>query len=122
MDNTIIPDQGEAPAGGNNTSNNTSNNMNNNMNENNTGNEPKNNGAGPLIGVIIIIIILALGGLYFWKNSAAKKTSGGETDEVVDNLSALSAADDIASIESELESTDLENLDSELGDLENTLQ
>lgn len=71
--------------------------------------QQKSNGA--LVGSIIIIIILIIGGIYFWKNSVKEQVAPENTDissdtESIDNSAAV--------IEAELNSMDLESLDSEI--------
>ncbi|MBP9757041.1 MAG: hypothetical protein KBD06_00415 [Candidatus Pacebacteria bacterium] len=36
-------------------------------------NQPKDEGAGPIIGAIIIVILLVFGALYFWGQKLNKK-------------------------------------------------
>lgn len=70
--------------------------------------QPKSNGA--LIGSIVIIVLLIIGGLYLWKNSAK--------EEMLPENSNVSGGDEIdasaAAIEAELNSMDLDSLDSEI--------
>lgn len=63
------------------------------------GPEQKTNGA--LIGSIIIIIILIIGGIYFWKTS------------MKENFAPVSS-DSTAEMEANLNSIDMESLDSEI--------
>lgn len=70
--------------------------------------EPEKKSNGALVGSIIIIVILIIGGIYLWKNSMEDKAP-------IEN-SELSSEEDItnsaATIEAELNSMDLEGLDS----------
>lgn len=87
--------------------------------ENNTNSGAETNGsAGPVIGLVVILAIIILGGLYFW----GQRTDDGEaltdettlTDEAVEAINLQSAADDTASIEADLDATDIESTDSEI--------
>lgn len=78
-------------------------------------------GAGPLIGIIIIVLILVLGGIYYAgktePNPEVEITAEeilNEPDPLIENLNTVGTADDIASIEADLESTDINSLDAEL--------
>ncbi|MDP2641921.1 MAG: hypothetical protein Q8P21_01355 [bacterium] len=65
--------------------------------------------AGPVISVIVILAIIILGGLYFWNQRGA--TDNGAA---LDDINTQSESDDTTSIEADLESTDIENLDAEI--------
>jgi len=67
--------------------------------------------SGPIIGVVVIIVIIILGGLYFWSQRGVNDT---DLEGVIDDINMQSDADDVSSIEADLESTDIENLDSEM--------
>lgn len=71
----------------------------------------KSNGA--LVGSIIIIAILVLGGLYLWKTST-DKTPAPSTDTLLEGESNTNVTTDTDAIEQELDSMDLEGLDSEI--------
>jgi hypothetical protein len=72
--------------------------------ENMAGAPQKSNGA--LVGSIIIVIILILGGIYLLKNSVRQP---------VEPTNDLAAEDqNLAEVEGELDSMDLENLDSDI--------
>jgi len=82
----------------------------------------KEGSTGPVIATIIILAVVVLGGLYFW----GQRNSGSETDiygnpiststPATDNLPNTSAidtqssSDNPASIQSDLNSTNLNNL------------
>ncbi|MEX0652140.1 MAG: hypothetical protein WD509_01465 [Candidatus Paceibacterota bacterium] len=81
--------------------------------------------SGPLVGVAIIILVLIVGGIYFWntevnnhKGDATQETSAEAT---VDALNTQGTSDEVAAIEADLDTTDLDNLDAELDDLLNGL-
>ena len=66
----------------------------------------------------VIIVIIVLGGLYFW----GERTSNGamseaDTEEMVNKINAQSSSDEASVIQSDLESTNVENLDTGLNSL-----
>jgi hypothetical protein len=65
--------------------------------------------AGPIIGIIVILAIIILGGLYFW---------GQRADDMIDESNepviVQPENDDTSSIEADLESTDVDNMDADL--------
>lgn len=79
--------------------------------------------AGPLVGIVIIILLLAAGGLYFFQTQ--RDMSGAELQQLQDPetaaLKATGSSDTAASIEEDLEATDLGDFDAELNDLESQL-
>lgn len=85
--------------------------------------ESGNSGSGAIIGSVIVIIIIILGGFYFWSQRGGNidelLEEGVPTDDAALNaLQAQSASDGISSIESDLNATDLDDLDAELGDID----
>ena len=90
---------------------------------------PKSSSVGPFIGIIIVILVIILGGLYFWgqrveKNADESILTGEDTvteDNSVEILETQSSSDEIADIEEDLNTTDLENLDRELQSIESDL-
>jgi len=91
-------------------------------------NASEQSSSGPLAGIAIIIIVLIAGGIYFWSITVDKNgkvdqlptiQSGGETDAIVNQLNTQGTSDEVTDIEADLNTTDLENLDSELNDLLN---
>lgn len=66
---------------------------------------------GPTIGIIIVVIVLILVGLYFW----GKRLQNGETvDSATNALQEQSASDELDDIETDLDATMIEELDSDL--------
>ncbi|OHA92520.1 MAG: hypothetical protein A2665_00565 [Candidatus Zambryskibacteria bacterium RIFCSPHIGHO2_01_FULL_46_30] len=63
--------------------------------------------SGPLIGVIVILAVIILGGLYFWGQRASD-------DAMIDETSTEGGSDETAAIEADLDTFDIESLDSEL--------
>ncbi len=89
--------------------------------------EPTNKSSiGSIIGIIIIITIIILGGLYFWGKRIEEarykekiiSESQNKTEQVVvsesTSIKTLSPGDELDTIESDLNITNLENLDTEL--------
>jgi len=101
----------------------------------------KKSSAGALIGAVIVVIIIIFGGLYFW--GAQLEKQGMTQDELpfipgdqdsqmmVEETATLglpptSSSDQVADIESDVESTDLDALnaqiDSDLNNMETSMQ
>lgn len=78
--------------------------------EQNSQNPSEKSGAGPIIAVIIILALVILGVLYFW----GERDGRLNTDSAIESIEKQSDSDDAASIEADLNSTDVENLDSEI--------
>ena len=85
---------------------------------------------GPIAGIAIIVIVLIVGGVYLWMTATDQDVdesqlpviqSGGEAEAIVNQLNTQGTSDEIADIEADLNTTELENLDSELDDLLNEL-
>ena len=90
--------------------------------------ESKEHSLGQISGIVIIVAILILGGLYFWE----KQYFGGDTanteqtpqeitegvDPVADNLKQQGTSDDLNSIEKDLGTTDLSNIDEDLSNID----
>jgi uncharacterized protein HemX len=85
---------------------------------------------GPIIGIAIIVVIIIFGGLYYWggkinnqelRNAQESVTAEeilNQQDASVESLQVQSTSDEIADIETDLDLTDLENLDAELGNID----
>lgn len=71
---------------------------------------------GALIGSIVIVIILVIGGIYLFKSAKMdyearqKAASQLYEDEVANSLSNQNSSDEVSDIESDLNSTNLDNL------------
>lgn len=88
---------------------------------------------GPIIGIAIIIVVLIFGGLYYWGAQINKKRSLDELnnttpdmiskqeDTALQQLQSQSASDEVLDIETDLEMTDLNNLDQELNNIDTEL-
>ena len=80
--------------------------------------------AGPIIGIVIVVIVLIIGALYFWGqrlNREVPVTPSSDTsalqeeqsDPSVTALNSQSSSDDYASIESDLNATNVDGLSSD---------
>ena len=78
---------------------------------------------GSIIGTIIIIAIIILGGLYFWgkrveesksKENLVSDTSSPMQASEAASIQSVSPGDDLNSINSDLQSTNLNNLGAEV--------
>jgi len=85
--------------------------------------EENKSGIGSIIGTIIIIAIIILGGLYFWgkrvEENKLKENLVKENVEpvIVDETTAIKSVgsgDELASIETDLNTTRLDNLSTEV--------
>ena len=97
---------------------------------------PEEKSMGALIGSIIIIVILVIGGLYLWSSKMqdnvvpqgddtalrenteqqlpVQPSAQAPSDSAAAALSTQSSADDVSSIEKDLNSTSYVNMDAEL--------
>jgi len=67
--------------------------------------EPETKSNGALLGSIVIVLILVIVGIYFWKISIENKS-------VMQNEEETSSLNETSSLEADLNSTDLESMDS----------
>jgi hypothetical protein len=71
----------------------------------------------PLISVIVILVLIIVGGLYFLKERSNQQVytpvqeTAPQGDSVTASLKQQSSSDDLNSIESDLNATNLNNLD-----------
>lgn len=95
------------------------------MNENNfntsntTESQKTENGVGALIGSVIIILIIIAGAFYLFstikeKRNGIQNTSNPTTEEI----QTQNTSDEVTNIEADLEATDIDSLDAELGAIE----
>jgi hypothetical protein len=73
---------------------------------------------GPVIATIIILAVIVLGGLYFWgqrgdNNGTAPQTPTTSSADL-NAINSQSSSDDTSSIQTDLQNTNTENLDSQL--------
>lgn len=85
---------------------------------------------GPIIGIAIILVIIIFGGLYYWggqiKNQEGREDITpeeilGQEDATLETLEIQSSSDEIEDIKTDLDLTNLEGLDKELGDIDTEL-
>ena len=87
----------------------------------------ENRPAGPVIGAVIIILILVVGALYFWGaklNKEANQTPEdilSAEDQTLNQLQTQSTSTEIGDIETDLNATDLNNLDADLQNIDKEL-
>ena len=105
------------------------NNFNQNLNTSGS-DETQKKSIGPIIGIAIIVIIIIFGGLYYWGAQISNQEAGdqqenltaqhieNQADPVTQGLQTQRASDEIVDIEADLSTTDLENLDQELGNID----
>ena len=68
--------------------------------------------AGLIVAIVVILALIALGGLYFWNQSAVDQEL--MNDESFEAINTQSSSDETSSIEADLNSTNVDNLDAEL--------
>lgn len=81
--------------------------------------------AGPLIAVIVILALIIIGGLYFLKERSSQPVYVPTTqsgDSVTAALNQQSGSDNLNSIQSDLNNTDVNNLDQGASTVESQLQ
>jgi uncharacterized protein HemX len=70
---------------------------------------------GPLIAVIIILALIIVGGLYFLKERSSQEVyvppAQEQSDPITESLNQQSSSDELNSIETDLNSTNIDNLD-----------
>lgn len=84
------------------------------------GQEPEKKSIGPLIAVVIILVLIVIGGLYFLKERSVQNNLMPLETTSVESLEQQGTSDEIDSIESDLNATNLEMLD--MSDLEAEVQ
>lgn len=96
---------------------------------------PENKSVGALIGSIIIVIILIIGGFYLWSTKVTpvveppmmeqgmpamnngmtpQEQALNQPDPVVSQMAAVGTSDEVSVIDTDLKTTNLDGLDSEL--------
>lgn len=82
---------------------------------------------GPIIGIAIILVIIIFGGLYYWGGQINNQEERAnitpeeiieQEDPALETLETQSSSDEIVDIEADLDLTNLEGLDKELGDID----
>jgi len=90
--------------------------------------QAENKSTGSIIAIIIIVVIIIIGGLYFWGekiNNKSEEVSSitaeeimSQADDKTESLKQQGDSDLIADIEIDLGSTDLDNLDAEIKNID----
>lgn len=83
--------------------------------------EPQKKSMGPMIGLLIILIVIILGGLYFWNQTADMPYENTSTDEL-GVIQQQGTSDEVSSIETDLQATVIDSIDTELGNIDAELQ
>lgn len=79
--------------------------------------QPEKKSVAPLVAVIVILALIVVGGLYFLKQRSSQPTYvppqpvAQQGDSITDSLKQQGTADDLESIEADLNATDINNLD-----------
>ncbi len=82
---------------------------------------------GPLLGILVILLVLILTGLYLWGGMLSQQSEPIQELPIVNNepetpravadqaiLETLSPSDELSAIEADLQSTNLDTIDSDL--------
>ena len=92
----------------------------------------ENGHAGAVLGLLVVVLVLIVGGLYLWGSMIAKNENQARVERVIPNnepetvraitdrqiLDTTSASVEIDAIYADLESTNLNDLDSELASID----
>lgn len=93
----------------------------------------KSSSFGPVFGIIIIVILLVLAGFYFWGAALKREASNGAQPTATSTAAGqaaspstsvgptMSTSDSLNSIQADLNSTDLKNLDAEMSSVNSDL-
>jgi hypothetical protein len=79
--------------------------------------EPQKKSVGPLVAVIVILALIIVGGLYFLKERSTQEVYTPpveqieQTDTITQSLNQQNTSDELDSIETDLNATDIDNLD-----------
>ena len=93
--------------------------------------EPKSNHLALIIGILIILIAVVLGGLYLWGAMLATSTEEMNDDAALmteeENAEPVTAepvapSDETASLEADLESTEIASMESDLGTIDSEIE
>lgn len=72
---------------------------------------------GPVIATIIILAVIVLGGLYFWGqrgDNGATTPAPATSSADLNAINSQSSSDDTSSIQTDLQNTNTQNLDTQL--------
>lgn len=71
-------------------------------------------GAGTMIAAVVVIVVILIGALYFWNARSAQAPALDETASTVQAITDVSTSDEATDIQTDLNSTELDNLDAQL--------
>jgi uncharacterized protein HemX len=78
-------------------------------------NQPEKKSMGPLVAVIVILALIIIGGLYFLKQRSNQQVyvpvEQEQKDAVTESLNQQGSSDELNSIESDLNTTNVDSLD-----------
>ncbi len=87
----------------------------------------KDSTMGPLVGSIIIILLMIVGGLYFLETAIETRKQEIQTEQIIEEQDKVkqvedtvkqSQSDDVVDIEADIKSTNIDDLDKELKQLQ----
>lgn len=87
---------------------------------------------GPILGILVIILIIILGGLYLWGSMLSESENEARVERTIPNnepetpranadeqiFDTMSSSDELDAIRADLESTNLDTLDTEMSQIE----
>ena len=69
---------------------------------------------GPIVAGIILAVVIILAGLYFWNQRVNDQEVTTDINTPNESITPTNGPDDTSSIETDLNATDVDNLDAEL--------
>ena len=82
---------------------------------------------GPILGILVIVLVIILGGLYLWGGMLAEEAPVVSEQQIINNepetqrattdqeiLETLSPSDELDAIEADINSTNLDSLDTDM--------
>lgn len=84
--------------------------------------QPEKKSVGPTIGLVIVVILIILGGIYFWNQQQNKDSDSMAVENEAMMIKEQGTSNEVSSIEADLNATNLDNLDQELGNIDADLQ
>jgi hypothetical protein len=91
----------------------------NNMNMGGMPPQEKSGSAGSLIAVVVVLAVIVAAALYFWRERGAMDENMDDlynNNAALETINAQSTSDEAASIEADLNATDVENVDYDLNE------
>ena len=84
-----------------------------NPNMNAGGTAPRSSSTGFIIATLILLAVIVAGGMYFWQ---ARAENSPENDAALQEINSQSSSDETASIEADLNATDVNSVDYDLSE------